>query len=66
MELGGSLCGCMQCRTRALMGLTLANAPFHGWTALKFGDCRGGHASVVGERLCGIDPTCETQGNNED
>lgn len=48
------------------MGLTLANVPSHCWTALKFGDCRGGHASVVCERLCSIDPACETQGNSGD
>lgn len=51
---------------QTLMGLKLANALSHCWTTLKFGDCTGGHASVVGERLRSIDPTCETQGNSGD
>ena len=44
----------------------LANALSHCLTTLKFGDCTGRHASVVSERLHGIDSACETQGNRRD
>lgn len=44
----------------------LVNALSHCLTTLKFGDCTGGHTSAVGERLHGIDSTCETQGNSRD